>query len=103
MRLTDRDGCLSKPIEAMGTPGIKVMIGIRRCGKSKSLEAFIGRVTQNVPDPNVIHMNSNLLSCVDLQIRDAFPKMVIARTKHGVSSYEGVKIVDIARWLLGDE
>lgn len=31
-----------------------------------------------------------------LQIRDAFPKMVIARTKHGASFYEGLKIVDSA-------
>ena len=36
-----------------------------------------------------------------LKIRDAYPKMIIARTKHDAVDYEGVKIVDIAQWLMG--
>ncbi len=34
-----------------------------------------------------------------LAIKDAYPKMLIARTKHHESQYEGIRIVDIGEWL----
>ena len=37
-----------------------------------------------------------------LAIRDAFPKVLIARTRHEEYSIEGVRVIDIARWLLDD-
>ncbi len=34
------------------------------------------------------------------QIRDSYPKILIARTKDDEKDYQGIRIIDIARWLL---
>ena len=37
-----------------------------------------------------------------LAVRDAYPKLVIARTRHDAYTYEGVEVHDLARWLAGE-
>lgn len=37
-----------------------------------------------------------------LAIRDSYPKVLIARTRHSEQQYEGIRIIDIADWLADD-
>ena len=34
-----------------------------------------------------------------LSVHDAYPKLLIARTRHEAYQYEGVRIVDFSKWL----
>ena len=60
MKLIERKQYLNKMINAIGTPDIKVITGVRRCGKSKLLDAFKEYIEENIPNNNIIHINFNL-------------------------------------------
>ncbi len=60
MKLINRDFYLNKLFGVVGTPDIKVIVGIRRSGKSKLLEDFIHQIQMRNPDANIIHINYNL-------------------------------------------
>ena len=62
----------------------------------KRNEKIYVQVSDNIGDEKTFAREVSPL----LQIKDAYPKMVIARTRHDAYQYEGVKIVDIADWLL---
>ena len=59
MKLIERPEYLQKLEAVKGTPDIKVITGIRRCGKSKLLEAFIAKITQKEANANIIYINFN--------------------------------------------
>ncbi len=60
MKLIDRPLYLQRLMDVKGTPDIKVITGIRRCGKSKLVESFIKKIETTEPDANIIHINFNL-------------------------------------------
>lgn len=59
MKLIERKQYLDKLINVIGTPDIKVITGVRRCGKSKLLDAFRKHVEQNIVDSNIIRIDFN--------------------------------------------
>ena len=58
---------LDELINVIGTPDIKVITGVRRCGKSKLLENFFEYIIVNFPDDNFINIDFNKIEFEDLQ------------------------------------
>ena len=61
MKLIERPTYLERIQRVKGTPDIKVITGVRRCGKSKLMEEFAKIIRVSETNANIIHINFNLL------------------------------------------
>ena len=57
MKLIDRILYIDRLKRIKGTPDIKIITGIRRCGKSKLLQAFINYIETTEDNANVIFID----------------------------------------------
>ena len=65
----------------------------------KRNEKIYIQVSDNISDAKTMEREISPL----LQIRDAYPKMIIARTRHEDYQQEGVLITELSNWLLNNE
>ena len=67
MKLIERTEYLEQLKSVQGVPDIKVITGIRRCGKSKLMEAFIEHIKNTDANANIIYIDFTELDFEELK------------------------------------
>lgn len=87
MKLIERNYYLDKLIRVIGTPDIKVITGVRRCGKSKLMDSLEHYINEKIPDAIVIKINFNLSRFKPYRTADALEDYVQSRFTPGKRNF----------------
>lgn len=87
MKLIERQDYLNELFELSGTPDIKVITGVRRCGKSKLMDAFASRLAESDKNANIIHVNFNLTEFEGLLEYHALENYAESKYVSGANNY----------------
>lgn len=87
MRILKRTNYLSVLKRLKGTPDIKVLTGIRRCGKSEILKQYANEIRQSEEEANIIFIDLNDFSLQSLLKDKNLFDYVTGKYKEGVKNY----------------
>ena len=87
MKIIERKIYLEELKDALHTPDIKVITGVRRSGKSKLLEAFSSWLAETDQLANVIHINFNLTDYENLMDYHALEAYIEDHYQDGKINY----------------
>lgn len=87
MKLITREKYLQRMIQLNGTPDIKIITGIRRCGKSKLMQSYIGYLKEHFPDSHIIYIDFMDLDYEELKEYHALHDYVEKHYEPGKTNY----------------
>lgn len=87
MKLIERATYLEQLKNVIGTPDIKVITGVRRCGKSKLMDSFIEYISTLSEEKNIIRIKLNLKEFENLKNGDALYRYIDEHFASGISNY----------------
>lgn len=86
MKLISRDFYLRQLEAVRDIPDIKVITGIRRCGKSSLMDAFSARIAGEA-GVNVVRINLNLKRNIELRQPESLYEYVESRYRKDLKNY----------------
>lgn len=87
MKWIDRPQYLQRLLGLQNTPDIKIITGIRRCGKSCLLRAFRQQIQQQDPNTNILSLDFTDLDWEELKDYRALHQYAKEHVKEGTANY----------------
>lgn len=87
MKLIERTLYLDKLKRVCGTPDIKVVTGVRRSGKSRLMDSYIGWIEESKKDSNIIYIDFTNLKYEGLKEYHALNDYVEEQYRRGKNNY----------------